>query len=155
VVKRRSSIEAPLRKRLLTAYEDRLVTIYEASMKPADPDGADWPDPGLYWWAALIPGWIDPEWWRWRFIDRGDPEYGLPRWMEPLERAWERAKDKLPYRFKRLEWLWDLEWDPFGWPRWIGRYLCRAGGHKAGIFYYSMSDYGPDTHCKGCGEDIG
>lgn len=38
---------------------------------------------------------------------------------------------------------------------WWNRLRCRMRGHPAGTVYYKPGGLEPDTHCKGCGDDIG
>lgn len=38
---------------------------------------------------------------------------------------------------------------------WYNRIRCRMRGHPRGIIYYNPGGLEPDSHCKGCGDDIG
>lgn len=39
---------------------------------------------------------------------------------------------------------------------WLTAIRCRAAGHPAGVYWYSMSERNePDMHCMCCGDDLG
>ena len=38
---------------------------------------------------------------------------------------------------------------------WFYRIRCRLRGHPEGTVYYNPGALEPDTHCKGCGDDLG
>jgi hypothetical protein len=38
---------------------------------------------------------------------------------------------------------------------WLTAISCRAKNHPCGIWYYNVSGYAPDTHCKNCNDDLG
>lgn len=33
--------------------------------------------------------------------------------------------------------------------------VCRASGHRPGVWWYNLSSLGPDMHCRGCGDYLG
>uniref|UniRef100_A0A6H2A1Q5 Uncharacterized protein n=1 Tax=viral metagenome TaxID=1070528 RepID=A0A6H2A1Q5_9ZZZZ len=33
--------------------------------------------------------------------------------------------------------------------------ICRAGGHKPGVWWHNPNGLEPDMHCRGCGDDLG
>lgn len=50
----------------------------------------------------------------------------------------------------------DNLFNPIGYARnWLSRFVCRWKNHPEGVYWYTLSEFEPDMHCKGCGEDLG
>lgn len=56
-----------------------------------------------------------------------------------------------------------MHWFTIGWweyllaaPRSFRAFLCRAGGHKCGVVWYTSDPEAtePDMHCRNCNDDL-
>lgn len=58
-----------------------------------------------------------------------------------------------------MHWL-TLSWWKylFERPRHVGiikAAICRANGHKCGVWWYDVAGLEPNMHCKNCGDELG
>ena len=55
-----------------------------------------------------------------------------------------------------MRWL-TIDWYKYILFPWKGMdaVLCRMGGHRCGVIWYTSWGVEPDMHCKNCGDDLG